>query len=386
MRFTVNEGDYVKSKACKNCKQENKQENKHENKQEGRQENKQDIKKDDEKSLKYYPYYGIVSDLSRLENGFVGINIKLRNKLNNASNNSGNVGNKVFIELKNILQVFSSKIVPVISPRIALKNLWSDFIFREVKITKNTGIKYADYHYIGKKGFEKNKRYKSLESALAHHDNFEHRNIVPYYEDFYGFTTIKALKNNDVHYDREIFFSKVCYSELDWGKTPTADFSFNERGLLEIPPPPDTIICGIVENGEKGLFYRKWFLCSKQFMLLWSMVCEPTDPSVLTKDGKIKDLDVLLKELDTSCYSINYKTEIEERKKNYQVYHIEKHALYFSNIYTQVAELLFNRLCLGGLKSNSYSDASVKLMNDFQRKLYKNILWVKKLDNKNTLK
>ena len=332
-------------------------------------------------------YYGEVLEVSRT--GFIGVKVE---------HLDFPPGFTVFIDKRQIIQAYSPKLVEHLTPRLALKHLWRDLIFREVKVTKCSNLLYVDYRYIGKTGFEKVKRFRSLEQAYSNISSEYHDNIIPCYGDFFGFTTDKAIRNNDYYYDKEIFFSKKCYCELDWSSKPTGDFMTTERAFNNESPLPDALVCGIVENGEKGLFFRKWFICSTEFLTLWTMVCDPNDSSLCENmdpersiwnkierpKKRVKDLNKLIKELDTSFYSINLKLDLNERRKKYLSYNLERTALYFPNRYKQIAEVLFSK---GFLKnedsfSEDYNDVEIQYTK-FQKKLIKNIMWPKILFLKN---
>lgn len=341
---------------------------------------------------KYSIYVGKVTDTSII--GYLGILIDRNDKRNDYP-----IGLKIYIEYRAVLQIYPSKYVRYITPRLALKYLWRDFVFREVKTTKYNHLLYTEYHYISKTGFERIKKFPSLKEAYENVPLEYHKNIIAYYNDYFGFTTSKTLRDNDRYYDKEIFFSKKCYCELDWS-CPTGDFMFKKGDNL-VRPEENSLICGLVENGEKGLFFRKWFVCSRQFLTLWTMVCAPNDPSLfeysptinedlsiwmrkekiwMKKDKpkkKIKDFDTLLTELDTSCYSIDMTLSLEEKRKKFKVYNLERCALYFPTRYKQVAQVLFYR---GFNDENNVNSEDVSLeYTHFQRKLLRNILWSKRV-------
>jgi hypothetical protein len=358
---------------------------------------------------KYVVYYGKVVDASKLN--YLGLTIDISEKKGNIF-----LDCPLYVDRRSVLQIYSSKYIEHLTPRLALKYLWKDFVFREVKTTKCNNLLYVEYKYVSPTGFERIKKFSSLEEAYANVPLEYHRNIVTYYNDYFGFTTNKALRDNDSYYDKEIFFSKKCYCELDWSSSPTGDFLVNEKGYNLINPAAESLICGIVENGEKGLFFRKWFVCSKEFLTLWTMVCAPNDPSLFeqshivdedvsklikkdriwitkttkdsknakdSKDGKdrpkkkIKDFDVLLEELDTSYYSINMNLSLEEKKKKYKTYNLERCALYFPNRYKQIAQVLFYRGFMNEKIGNS--EDFFTEYTEFQKKLLRNILWSKSL-------
>lgn len=334
-------------------------------------------------------YHGIVLEISRT--GYIGIRIDENDKTNDYP-----LGLTIYIDKRQILQVYSHKLVNHLTPRLSLKNIWKDFIFREVKVTKCNNLLYSEYRYIGKTGFEKIKRFKDMNTAYSNISTEYHHNIIPCYEEYFGFTNDKAIRNNDHYYDREIFFSKKCYCELDFSQNPTADFMTSERGFNPEPPLTDSLICGIVENGEKGLFYRKWFICSYEFLTLWTMVCQPNDASLceptvseINEENwkeynkkvkrKVKDLDKLIKELDTNHYSVNLKLELKERKKKYFSYNLERAALYFPNRYKQIAKILFRNNMLKSEESYSEDTEKIDKYTSFQKRFLKNIMWPKKI-------
>ena len=350
-RFDVNEGDYIKFKHNENN------------------------------------YNGRIKDVYS-RTGYIGVKIDENDKRADYP-----LGLTIYIDRRQIVQVYSMKLVENLTPRLALKHIWSDLVFREVKTTKCTNLLYVEYRYIGKTGFEKIKRFKTLEEAYSNVSPEYHNNVIPCYEEYYGFTTSRAIRGNDNHFDREIFFSKKCYGEIDcWSNKPTGDF-INERAYNNETPFPETLICGIVENGEKGLFYRKWFVCSKEFLILWTMVCEPYDSSLYENvydtiwnsnwnkiekpKRKIKDFDKLIQDLDTSFYSINLKQELKTRRFKYLSHNLERSALYFPNRYKQIAEVLFSKgYIIKNDDTKSYSEDFTNYTS-FQKSLIKNILWPK---------
>lgn len=357
---------------------------------------KNNLESDEKFKNKYAIYMGKIIDASII--GYLGVLIDCNDKKLDYP-----IDSKIYIDRRSVLQIYPAKYVQYITPRLALKHLWKDFIFREVKTSKCNSLLYVEYRYISNTGFERIKKFSSLKDAYANVPLEYHKNIVAYYDDYFGFTTSKSLRDNDSYYDKEIFFSKKCYCELDWSSSPTGDFR-HEKGTNLIPPDPNSLICGIVENGEKGLFFRKWFVCSKEFLTLWTMVCAPKDPSlskqspVINEDvskwmkkekiwmkrdkndkpkKKIKDFDTLLAELDTSCYSVDMKLSLAEKRRKFKVYNLEKCALYFPTRYKQIAQVLFYR-DFDDEKSGNSEDLLGE-QTDFQRKLLRNILWSKRV-------
>lgn len=319
-----------------------------------------DKEKEKDKEEKNETYYAIVTDSnnnSKKDKKFLGIQIDEKDKRYHFP-----IGLTIYIDRRAVIQVYPPKVVDILNPRISIRHLWKNLIFREVKTAKTHNLLYIEYKYICSSGLERIMRFNSWEEAKSKVDPKFHKNLYACHENYFGFTTDKCIRNNDNYLDHEIFFSKKCYCELDWSDNdPTADFSIIERGFLNTEPEVGTTVCGIVENGEKGLFYRKWFLCSKQFLMLWSMLCEPTHPSLYISEDKSqpKSFNMLLEDLDTSQYSFDIKKKIE----NFTVYNnIEQVALY-SNRYKQVAKALYNN----------------EISNSFQKKLIRNLIWPSKI-------
>nr|QBK91461.1 MAG: uncharacterized protein LCPAC302_00810 [Pithovirus LCPAC302] len=265
-----------------------------------------------------------------------------------------------------IIKHYPLSSISYLSMRLIFKSLWKDFIFREVKIIKTKEPYLITYQYVNDSGFVRTESFTNLPAAYRTVPVELHKNIQIHYRDFFGFTTDRPVRNND-DYSQDIFFSKKCYGELNLSGNPvTGNFS-NRRGFKSVPPEKRQYICGLAEIGEKGPFYRKWFFCSKEFLTLWTMVCE-TDHYSLRKniEGKYipKTFNELTKELDTSYYDItNRKIIIEDMKKGYQVHSVENSALYL-NIYLKIAKLLF-------CQDNVYDPFSI------DDKIIKDIMWMK---------
>ena len=258
-----------------------------------------------------------------------------------------------------------------LTPRIILKELWKDLIFREIKAVKPKDQYIATYDYINDDGFNRSIEYPSTELAYKNIKSNEHGNIHGHYKDYFGFTTHRSFRNNDIHCNQEIFFSRKCYGELNLnGRFITGNFSMR-RGFKSVPPDKKQYICGLVETGERGLFYRKWFVCSKEFLTLWTMICEPEHYSLKNKTDNeyvTKTLDELMKELDTSEYSIPYQDiDTEEKKRKYKSYNVENLALYIPNIYQKIARALFK-------PSKNNSD---DLYQSYEDQIKFDLMWMK---------
>lgn len=325
--------------------------------------------------------------------GFIFYNNNNGNNTNTTTTSSGR--ELAWVNPESIVRHYPKERIPQLTPRIILRETWKDFVIREIKTVKAKDLELISYDYINDSGFVRTESFPSVDVALKNVDINKHCNIHTHYKDYFGFTTHRALRNNDIYCNQEIFFSRKCYGELNLNGTPiTGNFSLR-RGFKSIPPRKKQFICGLVEMGEKGLFYRKWFICTNEFLTLWTMICEPEHYSLRNKINNIyvtKSLDELLKELDTSIYSLPYldnfldnhpdnqqenktnenktewkkiketKTEgkkIKETKTEgnkiegkkfketkteeieYRSYNVENHVLYIPNIYQNIATALF---------------------------------------------
>jgi hypothetical protein len=305
-------------------------------------------------------------------------------------------GIPITIDRRSIIQSYPKDLINHLTPRLSLKHIWKNLIFREVKTVNCGEPLYTEYRYISPTGFEQSQRFTTLEEAKRNVSTERHRNIITHYKNYYGFTTDQSLIKSDPYFDKEIFFSKKCYSELDWSEHPTGDFYIGEKEEHTIPPIADSLICGLVEIGEKGLFFRKWFVCSKQFFILWTMVCDSKNDSLTeTKQlynstrnqkeivQKLKSFDRLMLDLDTSSYNVAYnmKMSLSEKRHKHYVWNLEKAVLFFSDRYQKVARILFHKNHLDDRSGYSYSDDND--YDKFQKRLRKNLLWPKHISFQN---
>jgi len=102
-----------------------------------------------------------------------------------------------------------------------------------------------------------------------------------WYNYYFGFTFKNNMNDDDYNKGETIFFSRKNYHSLDLSVFGTG--KFGEIGNFTggwRPPKHGDIICGIVKKDERGLFFSKWFTCSKQFFDLWRLIMYgPKHPS-----------------------------------------------------------------------------------------------------------
>ena len=264
---------------------------------------------------------------------------------------------KILISPSSVIAHYPLDTLSYLSLRIVLKQKWKDLIFREVKTFKATDPFLITRQYINNDGFVRTQTFRNMAETYRYNSSvgsngtgtdwdLNKNNIEVHYKDYFGFTTDRTIRDNDIYFNQEIFFSKKCYSEINLnGKVITADFG-PRRGFKSIPPKNKQYICGLVEQGEKGLFYRKWFVCSKEFLKLWTMICEFDHYSLkvnVNGEYKPKPFEDILSELDTSHYDISNNSDISlvDKQKLYKVYNLENAAIHIPDLYQRVAKAVF---------------------------------------------
>ena len=282
-------------------------------------------------------------------------------------------GGLCWVNPSSIVRYYPAEKIPRLSARLILKDIWRDLIFREVKTVKTKEQDVVTYEYVNDSGFVRSEQYPTIDEAFSSVPREKHCNIHVHYKDYFGFTTHRAIRNNDIHCNQEIFFSRKCYGELNLnGQNITGNFSLR-RGFKSIPPRKKQYVCGLVETGEKGLFYRKWFVCSKEFLTLWTMICEPDHYSLKNKkeDGTYatKTMGEILEDLDTTAYTLSQSNiTLDELKTNYRSYNVENQSLYVPNIYRMIARAIFKPL-----KSDNES-----LYPTYEERFRSDLIWMKR--------
>lgn len=198
--------------------------------------------------------------------------------------------------------------------RMMLAGKWGNLIFRNVFYTK-TGTKGP--YMVKKRGFdEKGEFYEN--SDKINKTTLDHNQIGKEYSVHYnyydGFTNKKGLRDNDPFHGKSIYFSKKGvdsnYTSIEL--TPHHRYGwFNDdtKGECSIPPRKEQIICGIVRENDKGLYYKKWFICSPEFLYLWTLVRKGPDPNL--------NKETILRKVDCSHYSnYKYNNKLTTQQKN----------------------------------------------------------------------
>lgn len=250
----------------------------------------------------------------------------------------------VWVNPLSIVDHYTEETIKRLSVRLLLKEKWKDFIFREVKTVKTKDPYLITSQYVNSSGFVRtNPNRNVFESQVLYRNRYADLNTPQtHYRDYFGFTTDRPIRNNDIYYNQEIFFSKKCFSELELvGSRVSGNFS-HRRGYNGVPPAARQYVCGLVEQGEKGLFYRKWFICSKEFLTLWTMICESDHYSLKRRqDGEYvsKTLEEIMREVDTSHY--NMVSLSGNTGREFISYNLESVALYAPDTYSKLILAIF---------------------------------------------
>lgn len=298
--------------------------------------------------------------------------------------------NLIFINHNNIISHCCQTKLKNMTFLEGLKQIWSKLIFRTVKtIIKNSDeLEIVEYVHI-----DENKKiqidiYPTLKEAFHKVPKKYHRNIRGRYKEYYGFTTLSDIRQNDIYSGKEIFFSKKSHSELD---LETGKFNKNKCDNTW-PPRKNQLICGIPEQGEKGLFFRKWFICSRQFLTLWTMMFYPKHASLHNLNiirnqhiYSLKSFGELLNELDTRPLHPNYNQSLEQIQNRYRIINVESISLQSTDKYQIIAKMAFLSDEIEKIKKIKADRSNISMLpilsnsligKTFQEKLYDNILWM----------
>ena len=281
----------------------------------------------------------------------------------------------IFVNHIDVIKYYPSNKILGVTFRRELQDTWKNLVFRKIKavIRKNKNLENIEYVYSDnnvESGLNCNlnvKKYRNFGEAFQEVSKEDHKNIFGIYKNYYGFTNSKKIFDNDKYNGNEIFFSKRCYNELDLDNNATANFR-KKKMRNKWCPHENQIICGLVEKGEKGYFYRKWFICSPQFKRLWKLIMY-ADNSVSNNIYKIQNiLQSLSIEINKNVF--NCEQIIFKYPKRYQ--DIFKMSFIDSEIYDiQIQKKEFDQKS----KNNILYGRQYR---SFKETLYNNIMWMLK--------
>ena len=182
--------------------------------------------------------------------------------------------------------------------KIMLRGLWKDLVIQKVKFVdlKAQKMSCVTKYTLDEKGNQQDK-FSIDSSSFSVGTEKEEAVYKINYTHFFGFTM------NNVHFARE------NYNSFDWTISSTGYFGIIGNFLGGYCPPlKGQYICGIVEEGQKGKFFKKWFTCSQQFFEFWSFIMSDK-----------KKVENIYKLTDTSHYHAYNSSDVPlnalERKK-----------------------------------------------------------------------
>lgn len=321
-----------------------------------------DVKLSNPIYFEYYIPYPFSEDLKNI------CTVEIKDPLLISVKNRYILLNIIFINQIDVIRHCPSHILDNINFTSALKSLWSNIIFRKVKtvIRNNKDLLSIEYLNMDNNNNILINKYDDFNDAFNNIPKYLHRNIRIKYKNYYGFTFSNDIRNNDIYSGYEIFFSKKCHCEIDF------NISLNFSKIVESsswPPHKNQLICGIVEKGEKGLFFRKWFPCSKQFLLLWTLIVFPNHPCFFI-DNKLKSNDKIYSELDTDSL-------FSQMQNGFKIFNVESTLSNPNNIYKKLAKMILDNSNIENIKKSKLNKSNNIINNDsFEENFYDDVLWM----------
>jgi hypothetical protein len=122
------------------------------------------------------------------------------------------------------------------------------------------------------------------------------------------------------------------------------------RAESEVMPRHNDLICGKVEKGEKGYFFSQWFICSDQFMRMWTAILYPECLALGERDddefvrrrlmsGNRLCTNSYLKYLN-GCKDSRIEFELEERRKRYYALRTESPSIDYVHVYAALVLII----------------------------------------------
>lgn len=212
------------------------------------------------------------------------------------------------------------------------------------------------------------------------------KNVELRYKKYFGFTTQTVLRDNDPHEGVELFFTSNRYAELDITNRMT--FKFASR-VNSVPPRTGDLICGILsptpQGQDKNPKFDRWFICSEQFMRLWTLIMYDDHASFdsLTKLPKVETERIR----DNVCLAFSSQPPLERQQAGdvaevetplVSVWSPEHQNMFEEEIKKAKAARLFdkmmtgNRLCVNNYwkKVKAFELANKELSNEEKAKSY----------------
>jgi hypothetical protein len=163
--------------------------------------------------------------------------------------------------------------------RETIKEAFSQLIFRRVEIVFATAFTDVRYYTTDKVWRHYNP------DAEPYFDQYHVHNIEYHSDHFYGFTSTQIIRENDNLYKHAIQFDAKNYAELDIINgtfefipirrtvAPRNDGNWNKNNQYS---ENQDLLCGVPEmryvDGKPAYYFSKWFVCSEQFLRMWTAV------------------------------------------------------------------------------------------------------------------
>ena len=186
-------------------------------------------------------------------------------------------------------------------------------------------------------------------------DEEETQNVERVYKVYHGFTTVAYVRETDPIFAirHTIGFDTKNMCELDM-----EELSFKLKKIGEEVPKilvkPGDLIAGFVVNRKDNPVYIKWFVCSEQFLRLWTLLMYGEEHQTFTKkleEESTHPMGPLFKwlmsgnRLCTNNYlkwslaSVNEGVSVDERerRKRYFRYRCEESARKYIHLYACIA-------------------------------------------------
>jgi len=178
--------------------------------------------------------------------------------------------------------------------RLFFYDKWKDLVFRRIKAVKlgNPSMVADLYEPIKESNGDEE---TGKESNCANIDDCV--NHIPCYSHLYGVTNGNVINKGDLYPGHRIYFShgikqnksEYCSIDLYSGQgstawfpdkhkccdTPSSKTQCEQYVISTNPPRKNQYVCGMVHKNKDGQYcYTKWFVCSREFMNLWSLIVE----------------------------------------------------------------------------------------------------------------
>jgi hypothetical protein len=147
---------------------------------------------------------------------------------------------------------------------------------------------------------------------------------TPHFSRFFGFTKKTKLRENDPCDGSSIFINS---STCGFFNAPFLELipRPGKRHRIPLPRPSHRdcrgdLVAGFVAEGEKGWHFTRWFICSEQFLTLWTLVLNPKGHESFSRGKELSLEDARRLLLDTNRLVTNpfkrWYDAVEDQRKD----------------------------------------------------------------------